>query len=64
MFFGSCFNCKWPAKAIQELFTSAQAIPDPEFKSFDLKSLRTRDPDIDQDEPNTMADPDEKQLIE
>jgi hypothetical protein len=45
MFFGSIFNCKWPAKAVTELFTDAKVIPDPEFKSFDLKSLRTASPD-------------------
>ena len=43
-FFGTFFNCKWPAKALQELFTDAKVIPDPEFKSFDLKSLRTKSP--------------------
>jgi hypothetical protein len=56
MFFGTFFNCKWPAKALQELFTDAKVIPDPEFKSFDLKSLRTRSPDEVQVEGDTMAD--------
>jgi hypothetical protein len=47
-FFGTYFDCIWPAKSLQELFTSAQVIPDPEYKPFDLKSLRTRDPNSDQ----------------
>ena len=50
MFFGTYFNCEWPPKALQDLFTDARAIPDPEFKAFDLKSLRTKSPDKDRDE--------------
>ena len=52
MFFGTFFNCKWSAKALHELFTDAKVIPDPEFKSFDLKSLRTKSPDEVQVEGN------------
>ena len=49
LFFNTCFyrespgNPKFPAKALGELFTNTRVIPDPEFKSFDLKSLRTTD---------------------
>jgi hypothetical protein len=49
MFFNSCFyresrgNPCFPAKALGELFTDAKVISDPEFKSLDLKSLRTTD---------------------
>ena len=49
LFFNTCFYCespgnpKFPAKALGELFTNTRVIPDPEFKSFDLKSLRTKD---------------------
>ena len=56
MFFGTYFNCEWPPKALRELFTYARAIPDPEFKAFDLKSLRTKGPDKDRDEGDTVAD--------
>ena len=56
MFFGTYFNCEWPPKALRELFTYAKVIPDPEFKSFDLKSLRTKGPDKDQEEADIMAD--------
>jgi hypothetical protein len=52
MFFGTYFNCEWPPR----LFTYAKVIPDPESKSFDLKSLRTKGPDKDQDEADIMAD--------
>jgi hypothetical protein len=52
MFFGTYFNCEWPPKALRELCTYAKAIPDPEFKAFDLKSL----PDKDRHEGDTMAD--------
>ncbi len=37
------FNCKWPAKSLQELFQSGVVVPDPEFKSFDLGVLGTHD---------------------
>jgi hypothetical protein len=56
MFFGTLFNCKWPAKALHDLFTDAKVIPDPEFKSFDPKSLRAKSPDDVQVERDTMAD--------
>jgi hypothetical protein len=39
MIIGSVFNCKWPAKVLQELFTP-RFVPDPEFKPFDLGALR------------------------
>jgi hypothetical protein len=66
LFFNTCFNRDspgnpwFPAKALGELFTDSKVIADPDFKSFDLKSLRTTDPDMDQGDPNTMADPDGK----
>jgi hypothetical protein len=56
MFFGTFFNCKWPAKTLQEFFTDDKVIPDPEFKSFDLKSLRTKSSDEVQVDGDTMAD--------
>jgi hypothetical protein len=62
MFFGTDFNCEWPPKALQDLFTDARAILDPEFKAFDLKSLRTKGPDEDRDEEDTEADQAGKRL--
>ena len=35
----SIFNCEWPGKVLQELF-SPRSLSDPEFKPFDLGSLR------------------------
>jgi hypothetical protein len=40
---GPIFNCKWPAKVLQDLFTP-RFVPDPEFKPFDLRVLRAEDP--------------------
>jgi hypothetical protein len=54
LFFNTSFyrespgNPSFPAKALGELFTNTRVIPDPEFKSFDLKSLPHYRPDIDQ----------------
>jgi hypothetical protein len=66
MFLNTCFNREssgnpwFPAKALGELFTDSKVTPEPEFKSFDLKSLCPGDPDMDQCEPSTMADADAK----
>jgi hypothetical protein len=60
MFSVTSFYYKWPAKALQELFTDCKVIPDPEFKSFNLTSLSTTDSDRAQSEPNSMVDPDGK----
>src|SRR5262249_4959915 len=35
----SIFNCEWPGKVLQELF-SPRSLSDPEFKPFDLGALR------------------------
>jgi hypothetical protein len=40
---GPIFNCKWPAKFLQELF-KPRFVPDPEFKPFDLQALRPEQP--------------------
>ena len=36
---GPIFNCKWPGKVFQNLFTP-RSVPDPEFKPFDVRGLR------------------------
>ena len=38
MMWGPIFNCKWPAKVLQDLF-KPPFVPDPEFKPFDLQAL-------------------------
>ena len=43
MIIGSVFNCKWPAKILQELFTP-RFVPDPDFQPFDLGALRAGHP--------------------
>ena len=46
-FYNDCFyrqspgNPCFPAKALGELFVDLKVIPDPEFKPFDLKYVRT-----------------------
>jgi hypothetical protein len=40
---GPIFNCKWPFKVLQDLFTP-RFVPDPEFKPFDLRALRAEHP--------------------
>jgi hypothetical protein len=60
---GSPGNPWFPATALQELFVDVSVIPDPEFKPFDLKFLRAKDPDVDQGEPNVMAHPDGKRRV-
>jgi hypothetical protein len=59
MFFNNCFyresrgNPCFPAKALGELFKDFKVIPDPEFKSLDLKSLRSRGQDREQGKAET-----------
>jgi hypothetical protein len=51
MLFNTCFysespgNPCFPAKALGDVFTDTKVIPDPEFKSFDLQTLRHQGPE-------------------
>jgi hypothetical protein len=40
---GPIFNCKWPGKVFQDLFTP-RSVPDPDFKPLDLRALRAEHP--------------------
>jgi hypothetical protein len=40
---GPIFNCKWPGKVFQDLFTP-RSVADPEFKPLDLGALRAEHP--------------------
>lgn len=56
MFFGSIFNCEWPPKVLRNLFACTKVIPNPEFKPFDVKSLRIERPVEDRDKSEAMAE--------
>jgi hypothetical protein len=56
MFSVTSFYYKWLAKALQELFASSKVIPEPEFQSFDLRSLRMEGPDKYRAKTDAMAD--------
>jgi hypothetical protein len=69
MFLNARFNREspgnpwFPATALKEVFADGSVIPEPDFKTFDLRFLRARDPDVDQGDPNAMAQSDGKRRL-
>jgi hypothetical protein len=53
---GPIFNCKWPAKVLQDLFTP-RLVPDPEFKPFDLRALGSEHPSGSSSSTNPLGTP-------